>query len=339
LVELLVVIAIIGVLVSLLLPAVQAAREAARRMNCQSNVKQLALGALNYESTSAALPIAVSTSARFARNIELEIYYGTQLSWIVRVLPFVEQQSLFQQFDMNASVMDQNASTTPERAQPASFLCPSDESLGRHYESSQSWGKSSSGVMKSLGKGNYAVYAGPEHISCVKIWAGPMIHEPQPLERITDGLSNTVMLSEVRTRDEPTDARGAWAVAWPGSSVLALDMHGLGISGGYRVCRDATNITKPYVPNPALASGSLPPNAVTNDNVDDLRECNNKSEALLLNMPCDATQSTTAAARSLHPGGVNASHVDGSVFFMQDNIDPVILGPMICIDDGASQGS
>src|SRR5499427_6896199 len=85
LVELLVVIAIIGVLVALLLPAVQAAREAARRMRCQNNLKQIGIAAHNFHDVNGELPRAFSPI--------------TGLSWQVNILPFIEQQSLYNQFD------------------------------------------------------------------------------------------------------------------------------------------------------------------------------------------------------------------------------------------------
>src|SRR5262245_59866269 len=91
LVELLVVIAIIGVLVALLLPAVQAAREAARRMQCGNNVKQLALGLQNYHDTFMFLPYG-------ARNRSLGPSYnsasGYGSSWLTATLPFCEQRPL-----------------------------------------------------------------------------------------------------------------------------------------------------------------------------------------------------------------------------------------------------
>ena len=85
LVELLVVIAIIGVLVALLLPAIQAAREAARRMSCQNNLKQMGLAMLNYEGTKKVLPPGSTMGMPQTRN---------GLSWHVEILPFAEFSSL-----------------------------------------------------------------------------------------------------------------------------------------------------------------------------------------------------------------------------------------------------
>jgi prepilin-type N-terminal cleavage/methylation domain-containing protein/prepilin-type processing-associated H-X9-DG protein len=93
LVELLVVITIIGILIALLLPAVQAAREAARRTQCTNNLKQIGLGLLNYENAAGTLPPG-GTVGRVGM-------YGS--SWIVRILPYCEQKNIYDQFDFLGS--------------------------------------------------------------------------------------------------------------------------------------------------------------------------------------------------------------------------------------------
>ena len=110
LVELLVVIAIIGVLVALLLPAVQAAREAARRTSCLNNMKQQALALQNYHDTYNAFPTTNQ--------------YGTPQSIFTRILPFMEQQNLYDKFNMNLSWMD-NANRVPVSSYVSTFTCPS----------------------------------------------------------------------------------------------------------------------------------------------------------------------------------------------------------------------
>ena len=90
LVELLVVITIIGILISLLLPAVQAAREAARRMQCQNNLKQVGLALLNYETANGMFPPGGLTPT---------YYWAYGHSWWVRILPYVEQNNIFDSFD------------------------------------------------------------------------------------------------------------------------------------------------------------------------------------------------------------------------------------------------
>src|SRR3954467_6091271 len=85
LVELLVVIAIIGILVALLLPAIQSAREAARRTKCTNNLKNIALACLNYESTKKTLPPASNTALKESQS---------GLSWAVLILPFIEESTV-----------------------------------------------------------------------------------------------------------------------------------------------------------------------------------------------------------------------------------------------------
>lgn len=331
LVELLVVIAIIGVLVSLLLPAVQAAREAARRMSCQNNLHNLALSVLNYESSHSDLPPSSQmqplSGGRSGVSRGWVAYSGPQFSAFVRILPYMEQQALYDQFDLSVSALEQDQNVKPQEAQPNFLLCPSDSAVGLFYESSSF----SNG--RSFAKGNYAAYCAPEHAVSSKIWPGALVNGQQSLSRIEDGTSNTVMLTEVRTRDEPTDHRGAWALDWPAATVLAMDMHG---DVGALTNIVEQQIDVPYRPGPQYVQYALTPNlAPGNLGIDELRECNDPEEAELQGMQCTTgRQDYTASPRSLHVGGVNSTNVDGSVHFLNDDIDPLVLAVLICINDG-----
>jgi prepilin-type N-terminal cleavage/methylation domain-containing protein/prepilin-type processing-associated H-X9-DG protein len=120
LIELLVVIAIIGVLIALLLPAVQSAREAARRAQCTNNLKQIGLGLHNYESTNACFPYGADT---------YNITYGT--NWVLAILPNVEQQALYNAFNFNLQTnAPTNANTTVTRTILNALICPSDPGAG-----------------------------------------------------------------------------------------------------------------------------------------------------------------------------------------------------------------
>ena len=335
LVELLVVIAIIGVLVALLLPAIQAAREAARRSQCQNNIRNLALGVLNYESSRKDLPpsnqMARQAGGRSGPTRVLVENSGPQHSFLVQILPFIEQQPLYDQFDLSISAFNQDVNLLPHENQPGIFLCPSDDAQGLFYLSA------ANSSNRRFAKGNYAAYACPEHVTTSVIWPGALIHEPQPMARVTDGTSTTIMLAEVLTREEETDNRGAWALARVGSTILGADMHG-NLSSNVNAAQlfAQPNLDAPlYEPGPQYAQGSLPPNTPPGaENTDDLLECVDSADADLQNMPCDNTGSNTAASRSNHIDGVNITRVDASVDFINDDIDPLVFGLIISINDG-----
>jgi prepilin-type N-terminal cleavage/methylation domain-containing protein/prepilin-type processing-associated H-X9-DG protein len=131
LVELLVVIAIIGLLVSLLLPAVQQAREAARRMMCGNRLKQIGLALHNYETVHKVFPPAYVTANTRASGTAFGVSYGDEyrngpsgFAWGTLLLPFLEQQNLYQQFNFGAACWAPvNAAAAQTKV--AAFLCPS----------------------------------------------------------------------------------------------------------------------------------------------------------------------------------------------------------------------
>jgi prepilin-type N-terminal cleavage/methylation domain-containing protein/prepilin-type processing-associated H-X9-DG protein len=131
LVELLVVIAIIGVLVSLLLPAVQQARESARRMSCSNRLKQIGLALLNYEAANKVFPPAYLTANPAASGSAFGVSFGDEyrngpsgFAWGALLLPFVEQQGLYDRFDMSSPCWAP-VNAAPAQSKVSVFLCPS----------------------------------------------------------------------------------------------------------------------------------------------------------------------------------------------------------------------
>jgi len=309
LVELLVVIAIIGILVSLLLPAVQAAREAGRSSQCKNNLKQLGLAVQNYHNVYGCLPASgiMATPGNVA-----DPRGGKMFSWLVLIPPQLEQQPLHQQFNFNVDIFHQPS--TPFSIRPQFFGCPSDDSRNRAFVDPS--------VTAGLrfAKGNYAAFCSPYRIEEQQTQPGMLVaHKRATFSDVTDGLSNTVLASEVRTMAALTDQRGAWALPWNACSLLAFDMH------------------PPYPPDlTTLALTAQTPNNWRRPNADVTYNCN-AVESQARKMPCfsySSAQYLSSAPRSGHPNAVNRVYGDGSVGPWFDNIDPLVMGYRIAINDG-----
>ena len=219
LVELLVVIAIIGVLVALLLPAVQAAREAARRIKCSNNLKQIGIGLANYEDAIKIYP----PGAFWAYDPKDHPIKG---SILLHLLPFIEQQNVYDQFDF--SIFNLETQTTPKTFAALEgtvikiYQCPSDDHPGQY---------------NNRAAVNYGASRGPTRVenngsaSCSHPFTSFAMNDssdqlekiPGPFSRmgvrsgvatrgaqVTDGLSNTIFFGEVRPKCSAHFSNG-WA--------------------------------------------------------------------------------------------------------------------------------
>jgi len=247
LIELLVVIAIIGILIGLLLPAVQKVREAAARVKCMNNEKQLALGCHNYHDVNGKLPPAIQMRRSGPNSVSNPTTASQNFgpNWIVLILPYIEQDNLYR------SVSDsiENYMTTGDAGWRAIrgtripiLLCPTDSGAETPWDGTAGPG---------WARGNYACNAAGIHQPDILGWtsteggASPTsgwtqawvglpnsthaggvmcINFGAKFEILTaqDGTSSTVMLAEVRIGSHlsPGDARGTWAVGYPGASVI-----------------------------------------------------------------------------------------------------------------------
>jgi prepilin-type processing-associated H-X9-DG protein len=322
------VVAIIGILIALLLPAVQQARESGRRISCINNLKQLALATSNYEAAKKALPrsgIVDLVEKQVILNPFPAVKYRSfqqttniQFSWAVLLLPYLEEQSLYDHFAFDHVIFDQP--DKPESSFVPSLLCPSASTRGQYFADDELTNGS------QLAKGNYAAFCSPYHTNLQMIHRGALVGEEQPLRRISDGLSNTLLFSEVRTIDNPKDERGVWSLPWTGASLLAFDMHH----------SEALPFDAPYVAEAKYANQTQVPNTL-GPNADMLQLCPDAADAQFEGMPCLNTNEyhwLSAAPRSRHLGGVMASYLDGHVGFLADDVDEYTMAYLISIADG-----
>ena len=298
LIELLVVIAIIAVLIALLLPAVQSAREAARRAQCVNNLKQIGLAMANYESSLSCLPMSMGLDSPGFGYPEPASYSGLSM-----LLPFMEQTVVFSSLNYSIVRLDPGNNTAMATA-VSSFLCPSDPQqqmlpvgqAGENYRPNSGntidyvWGWSDPwGFNTSLPPFNGPCYTGSK----------------TRMAEITDGTSNTAGWSEMGLGDmsnaiatEKTDQ--FWTQTYPSlpndaisqcQSFLVSNLSYQGLStSGVPWIEGSTSAMYNHVNVPDKRSCIFPPGRIMN------------------------------TANSYHPGGVNVAFCDGSVRFVKDSV-------------------
>ncbi|QDT65744.1 DUF1559 domain-containing protein [Calycomorphotria hydatis] len=313
LVELLVVIAIIAILIALLLPAVQQAREAARRSQCNNNLKQIALALHNYHDNYNMFPqgqyrcyAPSCTSSGIARS-----WKG--FGWMVMILPYVEQKNIYDKWDFSADFGNGSGGNgNPALAKNVitTFRCPSDllypgDYPGNNYfgcagSTPELWGSESNGIFQR--------------------WTKTRIRD------VTDGTSNTIMLSENLTGDDdPSTVNDSDMVAYHTNPAVhfadddfptAPELEAIAgtcdavdpmLLGSYSRC--GRNWASPY-PNQTLFNTAAPPNW--------------KHRTCALggaNFGSCADRNGIYPPRSRHIGGVHIAMGDGSAHFVSENID------------------
>jgi prepilin-type N-terminal cleavage/methylation domain-containing protein/prepilin-type processing-associated H-X9-DG protein len=308
LVELLVVIAIIGILVALLLPAIQSAREAARRSQCTTNIKNVGLALMNYHDVYKEFPPAVTLRNATPDTIlnDTRLY---RASWAIMILPFMEEQTLHDAFTIGGTTKLSDAVNSVARGTEIPvMLCPSDEGRGNRFEGSGG----------NWARGNYGYNAfefWPNQFLWPTFFTDPALRplykvnmgmggfddgvnkQSLSLKKIIDGSTHTIMLAEMRVGLSPRDRRGVWAMGMCGSN-----FHCRHAATGINSCSGYDD--------------DLFGDADVQADVGDqrlLQEC--------MRPDVGVNNSGQSTVRSRHPGGAHVAMADGSVRFISDFVD------------------
>lgn len=312
LVELLVVIAIIGTLVALLLPAVQAAREAARRSQCSNNLKQLALATHNHVGAYRQFP-------QGCRNQTFPFGKPRQ-GWYPYILPYLEEQNVLTKYDFNLNkqangtysadvnygTANSATATSPTNALVTTMLCPSDIGI---TNAQFTWGYFSFGNYPAVFGG--LTLGGADPLTILPTQRAAFgVNFGATFADFRDGTSKTMIYAEYLRSTGETNSSGQVA-----------DQRGM--------------LWQSDEPGGGSVFTALSPNSSTKDIFYPSWWCIDRSER---NLPCTIGNSTgtdhTAGARSLHPGGAIVAMGDGSVQFVDDSIALSIWQAMATIAGG-----
>jgi prepilin-type N-terminal cleavage/methylation domain-containing protein/prepilin-type processing-associated H-X9-DG protein len=196
LIELLVVIAIIAILIGLLLPAVQKVREAAARMSCSNNLKQIGLGLHNYESTYGKLPPGYTSATATVDGDNM----GPGWGWGTYLLPYIEQENLYRQINLNLDIMHSSHATVRTTVL-RTYRCPSDSPLKELFDVPSDSG----GTLGQLAFANYVGCGGTYEVSGFPDSNTGIAHRNKQysLVDVKDGTSNTMFMTERQSKLSP----------------------------------------------------------------------------------------------------------------------------------------
>lgn len=342
LIESLVVLAILGLTVALLLPAIQSAREASRRIQCTNNFVQVGKAVQNYASTTDHFPPGVIRWVSVNLNLECKPCVRTQFSLYTRILPELERQSLFDSFNFQNSIeepldsdadplslpFEANANLTAMMTRLDVLLCPSDQSPEPNRSAGTNL-RTNEGALSGHFEEESSRYTGPASpisVSTIRRVGANYVYShtsklSSTVRSVTDGLSNTALTSEkLRGTEHRTgqpfrssfDARRHFAM--PRFSLKSDDPKSN--DDAIRTCNDPSTVYSGFNTNAGLvwAIGTIRngaynhvagPNPAYSDCI------------FVIN---SIAPTGIASARSQHPGGVNVGMADGSVRFVRNGV-------------------
>ncbi len=336
LIELLVVIAIIAVLIALLLPAVQSAREAARRIQCTNNLKQIGLALHNYHQANGSFPLGGTTAVAGGSFGPGEQTWG---SWSAQalMLPYLEQGPMYNSANFSLTTwigVGQYINATVFNANLAAFLCPSDGlagTPGSFVNSQYSFAGSNNNYFGSIGTTTY-----PSAQTATGIFApgtsnqstgGSLFHIVYGIQSVTDGTSNTVAFAEAVVGDNNHFTPFRDGIAWTNSGAYyqAFDAWARQsyILAGIQKCAMmwTTRQNAPAQEDKGWRWASpMTGHSLFNTIVTPSSTQNPWSGCRPDNTGGPVSDGQYENANSLHPGGCNVGFADGSVKFIKSSI-------------------